>query len=55
MTVAIEVNESRGDIIDLVKSINHSDTFESVKIERDILEKFGGGCHQKIGVSNEKK
>ena len=52
--VAIEVNESRGDIIDLVKSINHSDTFESVKIERDILEKFGGGCHQKIGVSNEK-
>jgi len=52
--VAIEVNESRGDVIDLVRNINHSDTFESVQIERDILEKFGGGCHQKIGVSNEK-
>ena len=52
--VAIEVNDKRDDIIDIVKSINHSDTFESVKIERDTLEKYGGGCHQKIGVSNEK-
>ena len=52
--VAIEVNDKRNDIIDIVKSINHSDTFESVKIERDTLEKYGGGCHQKIGVSNEK-
>ena len=52
--VAIEVNDKRNNIIDIVKSINHSDTFESVKIERDTLEKYGGGCHQKIGVSNEK-
>ena len=52
--VAIEVNDERNDIFDIVKSINHSDTFESVKIERDTLEKYGGGCHQKIGVSNEK-
>ena len=35
--VAIEVNDERNDIFDIVKSINHSDTFESVKIERDTL------------------
>ena len=52
--IAIEVNDKRNDIIDIVKCINHSETFKSVKIERNTLEKYGGGCHQKIGVSNEK-
>ena len=52
--IAIEVNDERNDIIDIIKKINDSDTFKSVKIERNTLEKYGGGCHQKIGVSNEK-
>jgi len=53
--IAIEVKDGREDIINLVEAINDSKTFESVQVERKILSSYGGGCHQKIGVSFEKK
>ena len=53
--IAIEVKDNRKDIINLVEAINHPKTFESVQVERKILSSYGGGCHQKIGVSFEKK
>ena len=53
--IAVEVNSNRKDIIDLVSKINHSETNSAVKREREILQNYGGGCHQKIGVSIENK
>ena len=53
--LAIEVNEKRKEIINIIKEINSLDTFNAVQIERDTLSNFGGGCHQKIGVSNQKR
>ena len=52
--IAIEVKDSREDIINLVEAINDPKTFESAQVERKILSSYGGGCHQKIGVSFEK-
>ena len=53
--IAIEVNSKRKDIIELIKSINHQKTFSQVTREREILQNYGGGCHQKIGVAIESK
>ena len=53
--IAIEVKDGRDDIINLIREINDKETFESVQIERNILSSYGGGCHQKIGVSYEKR
>ena len=48
---AVEVKASRTDILDLVKTISVAETESSVTKERAELKKYGGGCHQKIGVS----
>ena len=53
--IAVEVNSKRKDIIKLIKSINHKKTFSQATREREILQNFGGGCHQKIGVTIESK
>ncbi|MEC8020025.1 MAG: hydroxymethylbilane synthase, partial [Pseudomonadota bacterium] len=53
--IAIEVKDGRNDIVNLIREINDTETFESVQIERNILSSYGGGCHQKIGVSYEKR
>ena len=53
--IAIEVKDGREDIINLVEAINDFKTFASVQVEREILSSYGGGCHQKIGVSYENK
>ena len=53
--IAIEVNSNREDIIELIKKINHTETYSQVNEEREILKNYGGGCHQKIGVSIEDK
>ena len=53
--IAIEVKDGRDDIINLIREINDTETFESVQIERNILSSYGGGCHQKIVVSYEKR
>ena len=49
--LAVEVKRDRTDLRRLLSAINCSETFETVTQEREILRHFGGGCHQKIGVS----
>jgi hydroxymethylbilane synthase len=49
--LAIEVRNDRDDLKKILKSIHCEQTFVSVQRERDILSSYGGGCHQKIGVS----
>ena len=49
--LALEVNNSNDRSIALVKTINDKTCFEQVNREKEILNFYGGGCHQKIGVS----
>ncbi len=49
--LAIECKRERKDLHDLLAAINCAETFQTVVREREILSAFGGGCHQKIGVS----
>lgn len=35
----------------LLNKLNHEPTFRAVETERKVLGSYGGGCHQKIGVS----
>lgn len=49
--LAIEVKVSRKDILKLLEGINCEKTFNAVVEERKRLKEYGGGCHQKVGVS----
>jgi hydroxymethylbilane synthase len=49
--LAVEILRQRDDIRQLVAPINCAETFKAVEREREILRFYGGGCHQKIGVS----
>ena len=49
--LACEVRNEDKIIDKIIKTINHKDDFKCVEKEREILKKYGGGCHQKIGVS----
>src|SRR5262249_11687179 len=49
--LAIEVKSGRNDLRQLLDAIHCPTTFASAQEERKILASYGGGCHQKIGVS----
>ena len=49
--LAIEIKRDRSDVKALLETINCAETSEVVSREREILRMYGGGCHQKIGVS----
>lgn len=49
--LAIEIRRDREDLKKTLSSIHHEPTAFAVKTEREILKKYGGGCHQKIGVA----
>jgi len=49
--LAIEVKTGRKDILSLLEKINCKKTFEAVVEERNLLKEYGGGCHQKVGIS----
>lgn len=49
--LAIEVNRGRKDLLEILERINCQKTFLAVERERKILAEYGGGCHQKIGIS----
>jgi hydroxymethylbilane synthase len=51
--LAIEVKSGNKKVIELLNEINDLDVFKDVEDERKKLKKYGGGCHQKIGVSIE--
>ena len=49
--LGIEVLYNNKKLIKIIKKISHKETIDCVNQERKILKKYGGGCHQKIGVS----
>jgi hydroxymethylbilane synthase len=49
--LAIETRADDKEIFKILKKINNEEVFRSVEKERKILKEYGGGCHQKIGVS----
>ena len=51
--LAIEVKSGNKKVTKLLSEINDLDVFKNVEDEREKLKKYGGGCHQKIGVSIE--
>ena len=53
--LAAEFRTEDEEIKKIISKISDNNTNESVADEREILKSFGGGCHQKIGVSVFKK
>ncbi len=53
--LAIEIRKDRQDLKQLFAKIHCQKTSQSVVHERKIFSQYGGGCHQKIGVSVESK
>lgn len=49
--LAVEIRADRADLVDRLAALQHQETFDCVGRERGQLAAFGGGCHQKIGVS----
>jgi hydroxymethylbilane synthase len=50
--LAMEIaTEGDAKIAAVVESLNDATTFREATRERDILRSYGGGCHQKIGVT----
>lgn len=49
--LAMEIVRRRADMRELLAPLNCGETFAAVIREREILRSYGGGCHQKIGVS----
>ena len=51
--LAIEARVNDKEVKDIIDKISDLQDFSSVEIERNRLKYYGGGCHQKIGVSHE--
>ncbi len=49
--LAVEMRSDRADLLQHMSFIHHAETFDCVSRERKRLAEFGGGCHQKIGVT----
>ncbi len=50
--LAVEVLSVRQDLRDMLAKINHTVDFANCEFERAELSNYGGGCHQKIGLSS---
>ena len=51
--LAIEARQNDGAMKEVIAKISNQSDFNAVEVERSLLKSYGGGCHQKIGVSNE--
>lgn len=49
--LGIEVSNNNKELIEIIKIISDQQTIDCVNQEREVLKNYGGGCHQKIGVS----
>ena len=49
--LGIEVLRNNKNLIKMIKKISDNQTIDCVNQERKVLKSYGGGCHQKIGVS----
>jgi hydroxymethylbilane synthase len=50
--LAIEVNINNQEVINLLEKVHCQDTYQNVSKERELLSCFGGGCHQKLGMTS---
>lgn len=50
--LAAEIKSSRADIREIISTLTIPEVSKSVIREREELQKYGGGCHQKIGVTS---
>jgi len=48
--IALEVLEKSSAVRDLLRAVNHPDTWFCVRAEREFLRLLGGGCEMPIGV-----
>lgn len=53
--LAVEVANSNETVLKLCRSLGDKDAFETAEKERETLHRYGGGCHQKIGVAVMKR
>lgn len=49
--LAIEIKTGRPELREMFDAIRCAEAFATTQREREILRGYGGGCHQKIGVS----
>lgn len=49
--LAIEIRRDRNDLKELLDSVNCLETKKQVESERREFKEYGGGCHQKIGLT----
>ena len=49
--LAVEIRSKDTDLKNILSKINNIADYKNVSLEREELKKYGGGCHQKIGVS----
>lgn len=49
--LAIEAHCDRPEVLEILKKIHHQKTLDSVLREREVLQVWGGGCHQKLGAT----
>lgn len=49
--LGLEVSKDNKELIDMIIKISDKQTVNCVNQERNVLKDYGGGCHQKIGVS----
>lgn len=49
--IAAEARTEDSWVLDLIRALSNAEVVSAVEEERKILKRFGGGCHQKIGVS----
>jgi hydroxymethylbilane synthase len=53
--LAIEVAKHNHPVVLLCRGLGDSAAYETAEREREILHRYGGGCHQKIGVAAIKR
>lgn len=49
--IGIEIKKDRKKLFNFLNKINNAKDYNSVIEEKKIMSQYGGGCHQKIGVS----
>src|SRR5687767_2959292 len=49
--LAVEIKSGRPELGERLETLNCAETFAAAQREREILSGYGGGCHQRIGVS----
>jgi hydroxymethylbilane synthase len=49
--IAIECHRDQPEVLKIISSLHDAGTLAGVKLEREVLQEWGGGCHQKLGAS----